>query len=92
MLRINHQRQLVIAAQNDLSFTSVFYYQKHAALGLSDILSEITDIPTSQSVLKQKNTEKTNAQNNDDKAKKPTVGSYSISVKYCNICILTCYE
>ena len=43
------------------------------------------DIPTSQSVLKQRYTEKTNSQNNDDKAKKPTRSSHSISVNYCNI-------
>ena len=26
-----------------------------------------------------------NGQNNDDKAKKPTLGSHSISINYCNI-------
>ena len=36
-------------------------------------------------MLKQSYTEKTNGQNNDDKAKKPTLGSHSISVNYCNI-------
>ena len=42
-------------------------------------------VPTSQSALKQRCTEETNSQNNDDKAKKPTFGSYSISVTYCSI-------
>ena len=41
-----------------------------------------SDIPTSQSALKQNYTEDTNGQ---DKAKKPTLGSHSISVNYCNI-------
>ena len=40
------------------------------------------DIPTSQQT---KLYRKTNGQNNDDKAKKPTLGSYSIFVNYCNI-------
>ena len=44
-----------------------------------------SDIPTSQSVLKQSYTEETNRQNNNDKAKKPTLDSHSISVNYCNI-------
>ena len=44
-----------------------------------------SDIPTSQSVWKQSYTEGTNGQNNDDKVKKPTRGSHSISVNYCNI-------
>ena len=44
-----------------------------------------SDIPTSQSALKQSYTEDTNGQNNDDKIKKPTLGSHSISVNYCNI-------
>ena len=86
VFRINRQRRSVIVARNDLSFTSVFCSQKHAALGLSDIPSEIrTYLHTSQSALKQSYTEKTNSQNNDDKAKKPTHGSHSISVNYCNI-------
>ena len=38
----------------------------------------ISDIPTSQSALKQSYTEETNGQNIDDKLKKPTLGSYSI--------------
>ena len=38
-----------------------------------------------QSVLKQSYTEKTNGQNNDDKGMKPTLGSHSISINYCNI-------
>ena len=46
-----------------------------------------SDIPTSQSALKQSYTEDTNGQNNDDKAKKPTLGSHSISVNYCNILV-----
>ena len=44
-----------------------------------------SDIATSQSALKQSYTEDTNGQNNNDKAKKPTLGSHSISVNYCNI-------
>ena len=44
-----------------------------------------SDIPTSQSVLKQSYTEDTNGQNNDDKTKKPILSSHSISVNYCNI-------
>ena len=44
-----------------------------------------SDIPTSQSALKQSYTEDTNSQNNNNKAKKPTLGSHSISVNYCNI-------
>ena len=43
------------------------------------------DIPTSQSAVKQSHAEKTNGQNNVDKAKKPTLGSHSISINYCNI-------
>ena len=35
--------------------------------------------------LKKSYTEKTNGQNNDNKATKPTHGSHSISVNYCNI-------
>ena len=38
---INRQRQSVIVARNDLSFSSVFCSQKHTVLGLSDIPSEI---------------------------------------------------
>ena len=38
-------------------------------------------------MLKQSYTEDTNGQNNDDKAKKPTLGSHSISVNYCNILV-----
>ena len=41
------------------------------------------DISTSQSVLKQSYTEETNGQNNDDKVKKPTLSSHSISMNYC---------
>ena len=44
-----------------------------------------SDIPTSQSALKQSYTEDTNGQNNDDKINKPTLGSHSIFVNYCNI-------
>ena len=44
-----------------------------------------SDIPTLQSALKQSYTEDTNCENNDDKTKKPTLGSLSISVNYCNI-------
>ena len=44
-----------------------------------------SDIPSSQPPLKQSYTEKTNGQNNDNKATKPTHGSHSISVNYCNI-------
>ena len=44
-----------------------------------------SDIPTSQSALKQSYTEETNCQKNDDKIKKPTLGSHSISLNYCNI-------
>ena len=86
MLHINCQRRLVIVTQNDLSFPSVFCSQKHTALGLSDIPSEIhTQLPISQSALKQSYTKKTNGQNYDDKAKKPTLSSHSLSVNYCNI-------
>ena len=49
-----------------------------------------SDIPTSQSVLKQSYTEDTNGQNNDDKTKKPTFGSHSIFVNYCNILAYFC--
>ena len=59
----------------------VFCSQKHAALGLSDIHSEIW----AYLLHNQSYTEKINDQNNDDKAKKPTLGSHSISVNYCNI-------
>ena len=38
------------------------------------------DIPTSQSALKRSYSEETNSENNDDKARKPTLGSHSISV------------
>ena len=88
MLHINCQRQSVIITQNDLSFPSVFCSQKHTALGLSDIPSEIhTQLPISQSALKQSQsyTKKTNGQNYDDKAKKPALSSHSLSVNYCNI-------
>ena len=44
-----------------------------------------SDMPTSQSTLKQSYTEDANGQNNDDKAKKHTLGSHLISVNYCNI-------
>ena len=44
-----------------------------------------SDIPTSQSALKQSYSEETNGENNDDKARKPTLGSHSISVNQCNI-------
>ena len=44
-----------------------------------------SDIPTSQSALKQSYREKTNDQNNDYKAKKPTLSSHSIFINYCNI-------
>ena len=47
-----------------------------------------SDIPTSQSALKQSYTEKTNGQNNDDKVKKPTLGSYSVN--YCKILVYFC--
>ena len=47
-----------------------------------------SDIPTSQSALKQSYREKTNGQNNDDKAKKPTLGSHSIFGNYCIIIAL----
>ena len=49
-----------------LSFTSVFCSQKHSALGLSDIHSNIL---TSQSALKKKLYRKASGQNNDDKFK-----------------------
>ena len=41
VFRINRQRRLVIVARIDLSFTSVFCSQKHTALGLSGIPSEV---------------------------------------------------
>ena len=44
-----------------------------------------SNIPTSQSALKESYTEDANGQNNNDKAKKPTLGSHSISLNYCNI-------
>ena len=82
---IGHRRS------NDFSFTSVFCSQNHSALGLSDIRSEIqTYVSTLQSALKQSYTEDTNDQNNDDKAKKPTLSSHSISVNYCNILVYFC--
>ena len=37
-------------------------------------------IPTSQSVLKQSYTEKTNGKSNEDKVQKPILGSHSIFV------------
>ena len=79
----NRQRRLVIAAQNDLSFTSVLCMQKLAAL-VSVIPLLKFRIPTSQSALNQSCAEKTNVQNNNDEAKKSTFGSHSISVNYCN--------
>ena len=80
VFRINCQRWSVIIAQNDFSFTSVFCSQNHSALSLSYIHSEI------QTYLlhNQHYTEDTNGQNNDDKIKKPTLGSHSISINYCN--------
>ena len=45
------------------------------------------DIPTSQSALKQSYKEDTNGQNNDDKIKKPILGSHSISVNYFNLLV-----
>ena len=49
-------------------------------LSVSVIFLPNTDIPTSQSVLKQSYTEKTNGKSNDDKVQKPILGSHSIFV------------
>ena len=76
---IKCQRQLVIVAYFCLLFAETHSSRSQWYLFWN------SDISTSQSALKQSYTEKTNGQNNDDKVKKPTLSSYSISVNYCNI-------
>ena len=83
MFRINCQRRSVIVTRNDFSSSALRITQ----LSVSVISVLNSDIPTSQSALQQSYTKDTNGQNNDDKAKKPTLGSHSISVNYCNILV-----
>ena len=61
--------------------------QKHTDIGLSDIPSEIQTYLLYNQCQNNAYTEKNDDQNNDDKVKKPTLSSHSISMKYCNIIV-----
>ena len=79
---INHQRRSVNVAQNDLSFTL-----SSACRNMQLLVSVISLLKFGHTyfitALKQSNTENTNGQNNNDKVKKPTLGSHSVFVNYC---------
>ena len=91
MTNILHKlpKQLVIVAQNDLSFISVFCSQKQAAFSLRISLLKFGHTYL-HNQLKQNYTEKINSHNNNDKAKKPTLGNHSISINCCNIFAYFC--
>ena len=81
---------ILVPSLGSVPYKSLKMFGFTALKNTQDLVSVIpfqnSDIPTSQSVLKQTYTEDSSGQNNDDKVKKPIFGSHAITiVNYCNI-------